>query len=62
MPALAFDGDRLLLVAGAAYGDLNADALQVSGTLLHTGAGCCSGRQQALGVPGVVTQVAAVVA
>jgi hypothetical protein len=29
MPALAFDGDRLLLVAGAAYGDLNADALQV---------------------------------
>jgi hypothetical protein len=29
MPALAFDGDRLLLVAGAAYGDLNANALQV---------------------------------
>jgi hypothetical protein len=29
MPALAFDGDRLLLVAGAAYGDLNSDALQV---------------------------------
>ncbi|WIA24121.1 hypothetical protein OEZ85_013718 [Tetradesmus obliquus] len=28
MPALAFDGDTLLLVAGAAYGDLDADALQ----------------------------------
>jgi hypothetical protein len=47
-------------VAGAAYGDLNADALQVSSTLLHAGAGCCSGRQQALGVPEVGTQVAAV--
>jgi hypothetical protein len=32
MPTLAFDGDRLLLVAGAAYGDLNANALQVRAT------------------------------